>query len=400
MLFKQKKCHRSTFIIFCGLFLTPIFPAKAILSLKEIALYSAGATVSSCFGYLYCSKPQEFIPTVENLQTISAMPLEYTDPTKTTLFESQSSVASIPSTAQTEAAELSSPSVAVQKPILITTPKRIYTLQQGIGACTLNNNEPVWIASCGWEPLTDYTQIRGINPNISQAKRYLDRHIFHGPSIFFVHNDNRRVFNFGQDTDQANIDFIYHQAADKNVIFHGLCRGATAILGWMQHYESSTNVRAIILESPAVSLKAACHDTGMCYGNSAITGVLTHALLSFYYPNYDSQKAEKQKEIEPLHIAKDVPIFIGNIKQDTVTSDKTVTTLVKELRKKSQNPIYYFICDDPTLVHAQLSKSKTYQQAVNAFLKKYNLPCDETLAEQGKELLENARLYAEKLKNS
>jgi len=71
---------------------------------------------------------------------------------------------------------------------------------------------------------------------------------------------------------------------------------------------------------------------------------------------------------------------------------------VKQLRKKSQNPIYYYVCQEP-ITHAYLNTSKEYQRVINAFLKQYNLPHNEELAQQGQELLELAQLRAENLKS-
>jgi hypothetical protein len=125
-----------------------------------------------------------------------------------------------------------------------------------------------------------------------------------------------------------------------------------------------------------------------------------HALFSLYYPNYNAQKADVLALVEkiPEHIPADVPIFIGNLKNDTLTSDETVTRLVTKLRQTlKKNPLYYFVSDDTKLKHASLSKSLAYQQAVNAFLKKYNLPHDPQLAQQGEGLLEQARKRAEEL---
>ncbi len=388
---------KTTYSLFIALsILASNGQTKASPSLKKLAL-CAGTAATTGFGYLYCSTPQGYTPTIETLQTLSAVPLENTDLTQKTLFESQTPV-SFTSSIIMGISKTLFPTIAHQeKPLLITASNKTYTLQPGTVSCALNTDEPIWIASCGWTPGFDPDEIRGINPNIRLAKRYLGRNIIHGPALFIAHNDSRRIFNFGQDADQKNIDFIYHQVTGKKVIFHGLCRGVTAILGWMQHYENDNNICAFIFESPAVSLKMACIDKSLSVSHSNLAGTFTHSLFSFYYPNYNPLKAEKQKEIESLHIAKDVPIFIGTLKQDAYTSFGTVTNLVRALRKKSSNPLYYFVCDDSMLVHAQLSKSKTYQQAVNAFLKKYNLPHDEKLAEQGQELLEKARIQANAL---
>ncbi len=360
--------------------------------------YIIGTATTAYLGYLYCSTPATCTPTFEMLQMLSAIPVESQSFSFSETTENRTSLISGLLAITKGLMGIINPT----DPFIISVKKfsseiyQHYRVVEGTAAATLPDSKPVWIAACGWDPCYGPDRSRGINENIRVAKRGLLNHIINGPALFLAQNDARCAFNFGQDTDQNNIDFAYHQAATKEVLLYGRCRGATAVLGWMQHRQSGKNVRAIILESPALSLHAACQDVSMRFTHSKVPGLLVHRLLAFYYPNYSPEKATKQEEIKPLLLAQDVPIFIGNIKQDSITSDHTVTNLVKQLRKISKNPIYYFISDE-SITHAYLSTSTAYQQAVNTFLKKYNLPCDENLAEQGQELLEKALLRAQEL---
>ncbi|MDZ4123967.1 MAG: hypothetical protein U1E02_07290, partial [Hydrogenophaga sp.] len=287
--------------------LIPHKPIQATPPVSKLALYATSTLAATYLGYLSCSIPQEFTPTIENLRTLSAIPVKETD-----ITQSANLFSAIPTFSPPKGSVIRG-FLGAKEPInpsLITIKNKTYMIQAGAAAAA-THDEPIWIASCGWDPCSEEDEMRGINPNINLAKRYLGRHIIHGPALFFAHNDDRRIFNFGQDIDQKNIAFMCHLTAGKKVILHGLCRGATAILGCIQNCEINNTICAIIFESPAVSLKAACRDTSINYSHSPLTGIFTHKLLSFYYPNYSPKKAKAQETISPLHIAKNVPLFIG-----------------------------------------------------------------------------------------
>lgn len=393
---KKQRLPFFRFFFLSLLFASNEIPVQASPLLKNP--YIIGTATTAYLGYLYCSTPATCTPTIEMLQMLSAIPVENQSFSFSETAKNHTSLISGLSTIAKGLMGVINPT----DPFIISVKKNSsetyqhYRVMEGTAAAALPDSKPLWIAACGWDPCYGPDRSRGINENIRVAKRGLLNHIINGPALFLAQNDARCAFNFGQNTDQNNIDFAYQQAATKEVILYGRCRGATAVLGWMQHYQSGKNVRAIILESPALSLHAACQDVSMRFTHSKVLGLLAHRLFAFYYPNYNHEKALQQEKITPLLLAQDTPIFIGNIKQDSITSDRTVTNLVKQLRKISKNPIYYFISDE-SITHAYLSTSTAYQQAVNAFLKKYNLPCDENLAEQGQELLEQARLRAQEL---
>ncbi|PKN03741.1 hypothetical protein CVU75_00705 [Candidatus Dependentiae bacterium HGW-Dependentiae-1] len=374
-------------------------PLHATPTLKELTLYTASAAAATYIGYLACSKPATCIPTFDSLQALSAIPIEQQSTSEIPIITIVDPVHSAPPSprASTVAKGLIG-IVEPTKPFILSVNNMQHMVTSGAAATTLRCDEPLWINICGWDPCSGRDTARGINENIRLTKRGLGNHIVHGPALFIALNDKRRVFNFGQDTDQKNIDFAYHQAEDKDIIWNARCKGASALLGWMQHYPSNARVRAIILESPTISLHYTCQDVSIRLTHSKIIGALIHRLFTFYYPNYSAEKAKEQEEIAPLQLDPNVPIFIGNIKKDPISSDTTITNLVKQLRKKSQNPIYYYVCQEP-ITHAYLNTSKEYQRVINAFLKQYNLPHNEELAQQGQELLELAQLRAENLKS-
>jgi len=332
-----------------------IFP----LSTPTKISFATTAALGTYLGYSYFSSPEQTEPTIDTIHPFSAVPLN----TTATYSDADKS--------------------------LVKTLSSTYSIQPGTSACFHAKKEPLFVLASGWKPFFDQAFSCRVESSVAGLQRYLKKNIFHGPSITFVYKDNRRAFNFGQQLDQHIFDTLYKATENKNLILYGLCRGATTILGWLTAYDNNKNIKAVILESPALSLKDICLGIGKQYTNLSLQGWFLNLFLSIYFPLYEKEQESLIDNLDHLSLAQNVPIFIGHIKGDQITTDEKVMLLVKTLRRKCTNPIYFFICAEP-LDHGALSKSTTYQQVINAFLKKYNLPHNTLLAEQGLELLTDA----------
>jgi hypothetical protein len=86
--------------------------------------------------------------------------------------------------------------------MLYQTVEGPYVIQAGTIAYKAPDTQPLWILSSGWSPATEDLSSPQGNPNGEFIRRFLKRNVVHGPCLTFVYNDTRRVFNFGQDTDQ------------------------------------------------------------------------------------------------------------------------------------------------------------------------------------------------------
>jgi len=71
-------------------------------------------------------------------------------------------------------------------------------------------------------------------------------------------------------------------------------------------------------------------------------------------------------------------------------SEKSMYTLVTVLRSLGNQHTYLFVIDDSTATHSRLTPTQDMQQGVNAFLKKYEFSHNNTLAQQGKNILKQA----------
>lgn len=356
----QKQFHRLSFKHALLIFLCT-FTVQQTPALSSFTKYSLATTaaVSASLGYWYLTSPEECEPTIDTIHPVSATPLA----ADSILCSAQENV--------------------------VPTASTPYLMQPGTAACSTNENEPLWVLASGWKPLFDQLFNCRIESAFTGLRRYLKRNIFHGPSITFVYKDNRRAFNFGQKLDQQIFNTLYRSTNNRELVLYGLCRGATTLLGWLENYENNNSIKALILESPALSLKDICQGIGKQYTNLSIQGYLLNSLFSIYFPCYHSEEGSLLHNLSNLHLSDDTPIFIGHIQDDQITTNEKVSLLVSTLRTTRKNPVYFFVCTEK-LDHGKLSKSLAYQQTVNAFLKKYDLPHDAALAEQGSELLAHA----------
>ena len=91
-------------------------------------------------------------------------------------------------------------------------------------------------------------------------------------------------------------------------------------------------------------------------------------------------------DVENSNIPTDTAFFLGSIKHDDTVNPESVRKIAIKLAQASNN-VHLFESDNKEIEHIKLSKDINYQQAVNAFFEKYNLPHDEKLAQAGREIL-------------
>jgi hypothetical protein len=332
--------------------------ATTVPSTTNLSLTAAGAT-SAYLLYTYLSQPDKTTPTIDDIYPLSALPLE-----NTTAYDKTN-------------------------PMIVSSASMTFQMLPGTDACTLRNTEPLWLLACGWKPVFDQMFRSRVESSITSLRRYLKRNIFHGPSITFVYKDNRQSFNFGQELDQQALDTLYHETGNRDLILYGLCRGTTTILKWLEHFQNNNTIKALILESPALSLKNICKGISQRYTHCTLPECCINLFFTRFFPNYKPDEGALLESLSTINLSQDVPIFIGHIQGDHITTDEQVALLVKTLHATRKNPLYFFICTEP-LDHGTLSRSSAYQQAINAFLKKYGLPHNTALAQAGENLLDQA----------
>lgn len=204
-------------------------------------------------------------------------------------------------------------------------------------------------------------------------KNYLNNIIKDAPCISFDGPVNyRSTFNFGQKSDQDCLNTIYEETVKQNpeaeIILVGTCKGATTILNYLTHPENKAklnNVKAVILESPSLSLEALTDHVAKNNVHKNLQWLLPY-LFKAVFPNYTWNQPtvlDKSENI-PSHIS----ILIGSLVHDKVASHKDICTLLSTL-KNSRKKAELVESSDKTLKHARLIESKEYQEKVNTFLK-------------------------------
>lgn len=208
----------------------------------------------------------------------------------------------------------------------------------------------------------------------SGVYRYISNNFM--PNVTWISFDGpvnyRKTFNFGQHLDQSCLHEIYTEVIrcnpDADIIFVGLCKGATTILNYLRNPKYANgfhNVKAIILESPLVSFES-------CTKKIARTKMpkpLRFLLPGFFkvaFPNYEWNQPTILDEASyfPAHIK----VFIGCSHHDSVASCKDAHKITSSLKDLAIS-VELFEQHDKTIKHALLTHSPDYQVRVENFLR-------------------------------
>lgn len=250
------------------------------------------------------------------------------------------------------------------------------------------DNDLYWLVSPGFMGHRPQNCSQEPEPQsgIEQAAAFIRGNIIHGPCITFNYNDDRRTFNFAQDDDLLLLHNAYKKIpATSDVILVGTCRGATALLNFLPKLPEKEyqRIKAVILESPALSLKSLAQKVGQTYVNwLPKSPQLIHTFFRFWFPNYDPTYPDCMNSL--ACIPKDLPIFIGHLKDDKVIEESDIIALKNRFIETGHINTHFAIIEDTThtITHARMSKIPAFQYEVNKFLQQYHLPHDEQCAQK------------------
>lgn len=242
-------------------------------------------------------------------------------------------------------------------------------------------------------------QVRGLpqkGGGVLSAYITLRENFIHTPCVSFDYPDARQSANFAQTVDLQCLDIVIRGASkEKKIILMGTSKGATTALKHELLNKTDIHPAGLILESPFLCLK----DTILRLIKTAIFNLpfpsyLAFSAFNWFYPHYNPQEDNLEKLL--ININKDIPIFIVHLNNDSYVSNESMFCIVKTMAAKNKN-IHLLVLHDPTkkTKHGKLTVIKPFQQAVNAFYKKYDLPCNEELAQEGETVLADAKKNAE-----
>ena len=195
------------------------------------------------------------------------------------------------------------------------------------------------------------------------------------PLISFDYDDSRKNFSFGQDNDIGALKTVYNAILQKNpnanIIIIGDCCGSKIALEFAT--QKPKNLKALILLSPFVSAQSIIDHMAK---NFHIPTSILHAFMRRGLPNY---KPEKDTLFDRLNqIDTNVAIFLGQRKSDVVIPNEEVRKLARILREDGNHNVHGLIVADSSERHSKIYLNKKIQQRVNAFLKQYGFPYNET----------------------
>ncbi len=205
--------------------------------------------------------------------------------------------------------------------------------------------------------------------------QYENNIVADSPLVSFDYDDSRQGFSFGQDNDiealKTVYDAILKQNPHINIVLIGDCRGAKVALELAA--QNPKNLKALILFSPFVSAQAIINQMAKSY--LSYLPYSKHVLANFlqrFCPLYDPKKDDLATRIN--RIDKNLPIFIGQRKSDTVIPNEGVRELAKVLKKNGNKNVHGLLVHDPSERHSKIYLNKKIQRRVNDFLHQYGLP--------------------------
>jgi pimeloyl-ACP methyl ester carboxylesterase len=165
-----------------------------------------------------------------------------------------------------------------------------------------------------------------------------------------------------------------------NKVLVGLSMGASSIITYLSdHY--SPDIKAAVLISPFDSLESV-----IAFKTYSIPGVYNVAKKfinsSFMYPHYDDHGIKPIKVVHKLN--KNMPILFIHSKADELVPVTCSRHMYRHLKRAGHNDVYLLELDTATHAgHCYGPDAQVVEKVVHAFYKKYNLPHNPELAQDG-----------------
>ncbi len=203
--------------------------------------------------------------------------------------------------------------------------------------------------------------------------------------------NRRKQVNLGQEKDIETLEYEHYKIIeqDEKTILFGVSRGAATVINYAATVgiKAKNNIPAIILESPFDHIKSIVRNklqsSKLDYDSSVSLGTLVVKAL---YPGYN------RKGIHPIDVVaqlpRDIPIIFIHSQKDSLIPIESSLRLYKKLVEAGHQHAYFI--ETKHGAHANILWSRhgyKYKNSVHAILKKYGLPCKNSFAQDGAELL-------------
>ncbi len=239
----------------------------------------------------------------------------------------------------------------------------------------------------------------------SNVLQHNERYVINTPYVSFNYPDATNRFyrvnynetSFGQENEIGRLYKAYENIKnqivqelqnlleDIDIILFGVSRGASNQLIFAGRY-TLDRVKAIILESPyhtmADVIESVMHKKNLSWLPLSYGETVTEFIFK-KYTRYGYSPANCLK-----NISQDIPILIICSEEDHLVPCSSSINVYKKLVECGHKHVYIFIAKEGR--HATIlqgPEGEKYQQIINAFYKKYNLPYNPSDAEKGEPLL-------------
>jgi len=252
-----------------------------------------------------------------------------------------------------------------------------------------------------------WTQVHRYVPSYTKSDitHHNERYVINTPYVSFNYPDATNRFyrvnynetSFGQGNEIGRLykayenikNQIYQElqnlCEDIDIILFGVSRGASNQLIFAGQYVLD-RVKAIILESPYHTMgeviESIMHKKNLGWLPLSYGETVTEFIFK-KYTRYGYSPANCLK-----NISQDIPILIICSEEDHLVPCSSSINVYKKLVECGHKHVYIFIAKEGR--HAAIlqgPEGEKYQQIMNAFYKKYNLPYNPSDAEKGEPLL-------------
>ena len=167
------------------------------------------------------------------------------------------------------------------------------------------------------------------------------------------------------------------------IVFIGMSLGATSVLNYAGVYKNK-HIKALVVEAPFDHISSVVHRviSPKWLSKDKVNSVLQTLTRGKF--KVDGPHAEDSVQ----HIEKSVPILLIHSKADHLIPLSSSEHLYKELRRSGHNHAYLLVLDKGEhglYQNEYYGSPEIYQATVHAFYKKYHLPHDEVLAQEGEQ---------------
>jgi dienelactone hydrolase len=193
---------------------------------------------------------------------------------------------------------------------------------------------------------------------------------------------NPAKLSFAQECEIIRLNEVC-SAITQPLVLVGMSLGATTILNYAGTYKND-RLKALVVEAPFDHISTVIHTvfSAKIVSRQTITWVLEFLTAGKF--KADGPHAEDiVKNIDPS-----LPILLIHSKNDRVIPLQSSIHLYQELRKSGHANVHLLVLNKGRHGMYQTEKygsPKVYQATVHAFYKKYGLPHDEILAQEGAE---------------